>query len=70
MKDIKKDKLKKMSREMLIKLIYAYDDYIQNANDDDRYADGFKPVCVAEYIDCEFFEMFVEGVENEKSKNS
>jgi len=59
MKDIRTE-LRKLSKEKLIALLDAYDDYIQNANDEDRYSDGFKPVCVMEYMDCEFFELYQE----------
>lgn len=56
MEDIRPE-LRKMNKERLIKLIGAYDDYIQNANDENRYADGFRPVCVMEYNDCELNEL-------------
>lgn len=55
-----KKRLEIMSKEELIGLVLAYDSYIQNANDDDRYANGFLPVSVAEYIDNELFEITKE----------
>jgi hypothetical protein len=31
-------------------VLAAYDEYIQAANDDDRFAEGWRPVCVAEFV--------------------
>ena len=41
--------LKELDITELMALLIAYDDYIQDANDGDRYSDGFKPVCVSEF---------------------
>ena len=39
--------LNKLTKRELIELINAYDDYIQDANDRDRYKiDCFYPVCI------------------------
>ena len=43
-----------LTREELIELIVAYDQYIQDANDENRYQDGWYPVCIEEFYDCEF----------------
>lgn len=43
------DILKDLGTKELIDLLTAYDDYIQDANDGDRYSDGFKPVCISEF---------------------
>jgi hypothetical protein len=37
-------------------LIQSYDEYIQDANDEDRYEEGWKPVCLNEYYDNEWKE--------------
>lgn len=46
--------LEELSKEELLDLIDAYDRYIQNANDEDRYPDGWYPVCIHEFYDCEY----------------
>ena len=41
--------LNKLNKEELLELLEAYD-YIQDANDGDRYRGGdFYPVCIAEF---------------------
>lgn len=52
--------LKKLKKEVLLKLIEAYDEYIQDANDEDRYREGWYPVCIEEFYDNEFQEMLDE----------
>ena len=49
--------LDRLEPRELHELIEAYDKYIQEANDDDRYVTGWKPVCIAEFYDNEFQEM-------------
>ena len=49
-------KLKDLSKDKLIELIEAYDEYIQDANDEDRYREGWYPVCIEEFLDNEFME--------------
>ena len=46
-----------ISREELLDLLKAYDKYIQEANDEDRYAEGWYPVCINEFYDNEFQEI-------------
>ena len=46
----------KMTKKDLLALITAYDQYIQSANDENRYAEGWFPVCINEFRDCEFRE--------------
>ena len=46
--------LKELDITELMALLIAYDDYIQDANDGDRYSDGFKPVCVSEFYTNDF----------------
>ena len=42
--------LNKLNKKELLELLDAYDDYIQDANDDDRYKGGdFYPVCIEEF---------------------
>ncbi len=41
----------------LMRLIKAYDGYIQRANDEDLYRSGWRPVCLDEFYDCEFQEL-------------
>lgn len=42
--------LDKLNKEELLELLNTYDNYIQNANDDDRYKhEGFYPVCIEEF---------------------
>ncbi len=55
--DIRKE-LEGLSKEELIALLDAYDTYIQEANDEDRYKTGWKPVCVMEFYDNEFQEVY------------
>lgn len=43
-----------LSRDELITLIDAYDEYIQDANEERKYEIGWMPVCVDEFYDCEF----------------
>ena len=41
-------------------LLDLYDKYIQDANDEDKYQSGWRPVCINEFIDCEFQEWLSE----------
>ncbi len=43
-----------LDKDELVALITAYDCYIQQANDDNRYFDGWRPVCISEFYDNEF----------------
>ena len=43
-----------LDKEEAIALLWAYDRYIQNANEDNRYREGWYPVCVSEFYDNEF----------------
>ena len=46
-----------LGRDELIALIDAYDEYIQDANEERKYETGWMPVCVDEFYDCEFQEL-------------
>lgn len=41
-------------QEDLLELLVAYDKYIQEANDDDKYQNGWRPVCINEFYDNDF----------------
>ena len=43
-----------LSKGALLCLLYAYNKYIQEANDDDRYREGWYPVCISEFYDNEY----------------
>jgi len=47
---------KDVTIKTLLNLISKYNDYIQSANDDDRYATGWYPCCIDEFYDNEFQE--------------
>jgi hypothetical protein len=55
-----------ISKEELSDLLREYDKYIQNANDEDRFSIGWRPVCINEFYDCEF-QLKDEGDENDSS---
>jgi|AGTN01.1.fsa_nt_gi hypothetical protein len=46
--------MNELTREELLGLLTAYDRYIQEANDENRYADGWYPVCISEFYENEF----------------
>jgi len=41
--------LKKLDKNTLHDLLYYYNAYIQEANDFNKYADGWYPVCIEEF---------------------
>lgn len=43
--------------------IIKYNEYIQDANDEDRYAEGWYPVCFSEFVHNEYKEMYEEFLE-------
>ncbi len=45
-----------LNKAGLLDLLREYDSYIQNANDEDLYKSGWRPVCIEEYYDCEYQE--------------
>ena len=49
--------LSKLTKEELLDVLITYDKYIQEANDDNRYRDGWLPVCINEFFDCDYLEM-------------
>lgn len=46
--------LERLDKDELLDLIRAYDEYIQNANDENLYSSGWLPVCLNEFYDNEF----------------
>lgn len=55
--------IRELSKEELIDLLLEYDAYIQLANDEDSYHDGWRPVCINEFYDCEYREILEERKE-------
>jgi len=47
-----------LTKKELIELLFAYDRYIQECNDENRYFNGYYPVCIEEffYNDFEFYK--------------
>jgi hypothetical protein len=45
---------KDISHAELLALLAAYDQYIQDANDEDKFSEGWRPVCVNEFYDNEW----------------
>lgn len=45
-----------LTKQELIDLIYSYDKYIQDANNNNRYFEGWFPVCVNEFYEWEYQE--------------
>lgn len=43
----------KLSKNELLKLIYAYDEYIQQANEENKYSTGWMPTGIEEFYQCE-----------------
>lgn len=41
--------LEELTKEELLDLLQYYDEYIQDANDDNLYIDGWYPVCIKEF---------------------
>jgi len=48
---------KLLNKNELLELLRVYDKYIQNANDDNRYKDGWYPVCISEFYKNDFNEL-------------
>ena len=52
--------LDQIPKKELILLLIEYDKYINEANEEDKYKTGWKPVCIAEFYDNEFQEWLEE----------
>ena len=48
-----KDQINELTRGELLSLLQQYDQYIQQANDEDKYRDGWFPVCIEEFLGSE-----------------
>ncbi len=48
------DDLGELTIEELHDVLYYYDAYIQEANDMDKYQDGWYPVCISEFYMCDY----------------
>lgn len=51
-----------LPREDLLDLLVEYDRYIQDANDEDKFHDGWRPVCIEEFYQNEF-QMIKDTIE-------
>ncbi|AMN31046.1 hypothetical protein [Clostridium perfringens] len=49
--------LERLSKEELLEVVKEYDRYIQDANEEDLYIEGWKPVCVEEFYNNDFQEL-------------
>jgi len=49
-----------LSKDELIKILHAYDGYIQDANENNRYQEGWFPVCLSEFIDNEYCQLLAD----------
>lgn len=48
------DILNNLDREELLDLLHHYNDYIQEANEEDKYKESWYPVCISEFYNNEF----------------
>ena len=51
------EKFKTLDKETLLDLLHEYDIYIQDANEERKYEEGWYPVCIKEFYDCEYQEI-------------
>lgn len=57
--------LEMLNKEELLELLKVYDEYIQNANDENRYTtEGFYPVCIEEFYQNDFMFWRLDSCEN------
>jgi len=56
-------KLKELGNKELLVLLIEYDKYIQEANEEDKYKTGWKPVCIQEFYDNDLVEILEERKE-------
>ncbi len=50
-----------MTPQEIREAVAAYDDFIQQANDDNRYGEGWRPPCLAEFIENDWPEISGEA---------
>lgn len=48
--------MEELDRKTLIQLLKSYNNYIQEANEENRYGNDWFPVCIMEYYHNEFQE--------------
>lgn len=46
--------MKHLSKPELLELLKEYDKYIQEANEENKYVEGWFPVCISEFYNNEF----------------
>jgi len=54
------EKINELGNSELLELLIEYNKYIQDANEEDKYKDGWKPVCIQEFWDNDMVEI-LEG---------
>ena len=54
-------KLNELSNRELLRVIEEYDKYIQEANEEDKYKTGWKPVCIQEFYYNDYLEIIGEN---------
>lgn len=47
---------KNLSKKEMVTVLAMYEDYIREANRENRYQEGWCPVCLNEYVDTEYSE--------------
>jgi hypothetical protein len=55
----------KLSAMALRYIMDHYNSYIQDANSKDSFADGWRPVCIDEFIHCELAEIIRTNLEEQ-----
>lgn len=45
--------MEKLTKKQLLNLLNAYDSYIQEANESNKYQEGWFPVCIEEFLNQE-----------------
>ena len=58
---------KDISRDELLALLCAYDLYIQDANEEDTYQGGWRPVCLNEFYDAEWNDIIENQFDGERN---
>lgn len=56
-----RDELEQKSKSELIDIIVAYDNYIQEANEENKYKEEWYPVCVSEFINNDNLEKYKDN---------
>lgn len=54
------EELKDLSKKELLHLIESYDSYIQDANDEDLYTEGWRPACIEEFYTEQYQEFYLD----------